>query len=221
MKLKNYIFILIIHNTAIYTSHMPVFPSLFNPSTKNPVLQRVDTLAAHVEDSKAQADLLQAASSKSHNDTKIAMIVRTQQNKKRAEELAMQDEYNRVILECHYNLDTPLARDRNTLKEIGLSLYQVLDDKRSEDQPILDQLNSMYKNLENKYCFKKPSTRTRERARQALFEVVNARLLEINSQNQIEDDTSSSGYSTPVKGESAPVYAVTVDKQDSGYRRFI
>jgi len=218
MKLKYCIFIFIAHHTFVYTSQTPSFPNLFNPSTKNPVLQRVDTLSAQIEDSKAQADLLIAASSKSHSDTKIAMVVRIQKNKKRAEELALQDEYNRVILECNHNLDTPLACDRRTLKEIGLSLYQVLSNDRKEDLPILGQLNRMYKDLENKYCFKKPSTRRRERARQDLFNVVNARLLEIDRQNQIEDDASSSGYSTPTNKPSAPVHAIAVDSQTSHYK---
>src|SRR3989339_2821 len=191
----------------------PKFPTLKNPSLTNPMLTRVDTLTGQVEYGKAEAKLFEAHSNKSHIDSKIQMLANTQKFTLQAREIDKQNLYNETILDCYNSLSlinsSSITIDRRTLKSVGIALYQVLEGERQEDQLILDQLDRMYKNLENKYCFKKPSKRRIEQERVNLFNLVNQRLLDINESNEIADDISSISNS-PVRA-SAPVQAVALD----------
>jgi hypothetical protein len=185
-----------------------------SPLSKNPILLRADTLTGQIEHAKAQAQLLQAASNKSNNDTKIKMQVETQRSYERARNLAEQDAYNQTILTCNNALNAVV--NKKVLESVRINLYQILSNKKSEDKPILDQLQAMDKNLEKRYCFVNPSARRIERSRVALYQVVNQRLIQINNENEIADDASSQSSSSV--SSPALVQAVAVDPKTNHYR---
>lgn len=189
-----------------------------NSAPKNPMIMRADTLTGQIEHSKAQALLLETAARKTSTDSKIKMQVETQKSYQRIRQLSMQDDYNQAILDSHANLNC--IADRNILSNIALRLHGVLDSNRPQDKVLVDRLQGMRKNLETKYCFKKPSARRVERERAALFELVNQRMIQINKENEIADDTSSRS-SSPDMNPSAPVYAVAVDNKTAHYRGYM
>lgn len=197
--------------------------SVVQASSNNPMLARVDTLTGEIEYNKSRAQLLETASKKSYTDSKIQTQINTQKNKEQTQQLSLQDQYNATILACNNNLGLTgtdkITLERRDLKAIGMALYQVLDNKREEDQAILGQLNTMYNSLENKYCFKKPSKSRIERERTALFTVVNRLLFQINEQNEMADDASS-GNSSPICA-SAPAQAVVVDAKTGHYQEWM
>lgn len=190
----------------------PKFPTL-----KNPILPRADTLTGQIEHGKAQAKLVEVASNKSSTDSKIKMQIDTQKSYERAREIAEQDAYNQIILNCNNALNG--MPDKNTLKSVRLNLYQILSSDRPQDKPILDQLQIMDKSLAKRYCFINPSANRIERTRAALYSVVNKRLLEINERNEMADDASSRS-SSPVYA-SAPAQAVVVDPKTGHYQRWM
>lgn len=189
-----------------------------NSAPKNPMIMRADTLTGQIEHSKAQALLLETAARKTSTDSKIKMQVETQRSYQRVRQLSMQDDYNQAILDSNATLSG--MADTKTLGTIACRLYCVLDKNRPQDQPILDQLQVMRKNLETKYCFKKPSARRIERERAALFELVNQRMIQIDKENEIAEDYSSRS-SSPDTSPSAPVHAVAVDSKTAHYRGYL
>lgn len=214
MKFTLYVMAFFSMNQALQASEHHVKFS----AQKNPIIMRSDTLTGQIEHSKAQALLLETAARKTSTDSKIKMQVETEKSYQRVRQLSMQDDYNQAILDSNATLST--MADENTLGSIAYRLYCVLDKNRPQDQPILDQLQVMRKNLETKYCFKKPSSRRIERERAALFELVNQRMIQINRENEIADDASSRS-SSPDTSPSAPVHAVAVDSKTGHYRGYL